>query len=141
MKGRKDGSQLTARIGLAMTPNRIRNGFCAAGLALILVGMAACRSAFIETDIRNNGDTPIRLVEVDYPSASFGTQVLAPHSVYHYRFKVQGSGAVKLSYSGADGKSHSATGPILEEGQYGGLTISVDSTGKVSWTESLLKTK
>ena len=124
-----------------MTSNGILAGLSAAGLAVLLFGLAACRSAFIETDIRNNGDAPLRLIEVDYPSASFGTQVLAPHSVYHYRFKVQGSGPVTLSYTGADNKTHTATGPTLDEGQHGGLTISVDPAGKVAWTESLLKTK
>jgi len=123
------------------TSNRILAGVSAAALAILLSGLAACRSAFIETDIRNDGDTPIRLIEVDYPSASFGTQSLAAHSVYHYRFKVQGSGPVTLTYTGEDRKIHTAKGPTLDEGQQGGLTITVDPAGKVSWTENLLKTK
>jgi len=113
----------------------------AAALALALVSLTACRSAYIEATLRNDGDAPIRLIEVDYPSASFGTQAVGPHAVYHYRFKIQGSGPVTLSYTGADGKTHSATGPTLEEGQHGGLTISVDPTGKIAWTESLMKTQ
>jgi hypothetical protein len=104
---------------------------------MLCAGMAACRSAFIETDIRNEGDNPLRLIEVDYPSASFGTQALAAHAVYHYRFKVQGSGEVTLSFTGADGKTHTSTGPALHEGQHGGLNIAIDGSGKVAWTESL----
>src|ERR1700761_2814583 len=88
--------------------------------------LSACRSAYIETSLRNDGAAPIRLIEGDYPSASFGTQAIAAHAIYHYRFKVQGSGAVTLSFTGADGKSHSATGPALEEGQHGALDIAVD---------------
>lgn len=109
--------------------------------ALLCWSLTACRSAFIETTIRNDGAAPIRLIEVDYPSASFGTQTLGPHAVYHYRFKVQGSGAVALSFTGADGKTHSATGPVLDEGQHGGLVIAVDPAGKVSWAESLVAAK
>jgi hypothetical protein len=108
---------------------------------VVCCGLAACRSAFIEATIRNDGDAPIRLIEVDYPSASFGAQALGPHAVYHYRFKVQGSGAVVLSFTGADGKARSATGPTLDEGQHGGLTIAIDPAGKVAWTESLAATK
>jgi hypothetical protein len=107
----------------------------------VCLGVNACRSAFIETTIRNDGDAPLKLVEVDYPSASFGTQALAAHSVYHYRFKVQGSGAIKLSYEGADSKTSTATGPVLDEGQHGGLLIAIDPAGKVSWTESLAAAK
>ncbi|HEY1732198.1 MAG TPA: hypothetical protein VGG15_10635 [Terriglobales bacterium] len=108
---------------------------------LLCVSLAACRSAFIETTLRNDGDTPIRLIEVDYPSASFGTQSVAPHSVYHYHFKVQGSGAVTLTFTSADGKLHSTTGPKLDEGQHGTLVIAVDPVSKVTWTESLSTTK
>lgn len=100
-------------------------------------GLTACRSAFVETTIRNDGDSPLRLIEVDYPSASFGTQALAAHAVYHYRFKVQGSGEITLSFAGADGKTRTSTGPALAEGQHGGLTITVDSADKVTWTENL----
>jgi hypothetical protein len=113
----------------------------AASLTIGLTGLVACRSAFIETSLRNDGDAPLRLIEVDYPSASFGTQVLNAHSVYHYRFKVQGSGPVTFSYTGFDGKTHTSSGPTLDEGQQGELTIAVDPTGQVHWTESVIKTK
>ena len=83
----------------------------------------------------------MRLIEVDYPSASFGAQVLSAHAIYHYRFKVQGSGPVTLSYTGADGKTHTSTGPVLDEGQHGGLTITLDSAGKIAWTQSLIATR
>jgi hypothetical protein len=106
-------------------------------LGCLCLGVAACRSAFIEATIRNDGDAPLRLLEVDYPSASFGAQSLAAHAVYHYRFKVQGSGAVTLSYAGAEGRTVTATGPILDEGQQGGLVIVIDGAGKVTWTENL----
>jgi hypothetical protein len=105
---------------------------------MALLGLAACRSAFIETTLRNDGDTPVRLIEIDYPSASFGAQSLAAHSVFHYRFKVQGEGPVTLSYTGADGRSHTATGPTLDEGQHGSLTVTIDPAGRVEWAESLI---
>lgn len=108
---------------------------------LLCCSLSACRSAFVETTLHNNGDTPMRLIEIDYPSASFGTQMLAPQAVYHYRFKVQGSGAITLSYTGADGKTHSATGPTLYEDSYGSLTIVVDDRNNVSWTERLTTAK
>jgi hypothetical protein len=106
-------------------------------IGIFCCGLTACRSAFVETTIRNDGDSPLRLIEVDYPSASFGTQNLAAHAIYHYRFKVQGSGEITLSFAGTDGKTHTSTGPALQEGQHGGLTIAIDPAGKVAWAESL----
>ena len=106
-------------------------------LIALLLPISGCRSAYIETTLRNDGSSAIRLIEVDYPSASFGTQTLGPHAVYHYRFKVQGLGPVTLSYTGADNKSHSENGPVLSEGQQGTLVIAVDDVGKVAWTQRL----
>jgi hypothetical protein len=138
MKFMKDDSQRFC----ARTPSAPFLGpLFALGIMLVLVSLAGCRSAFIETTLRNDGDAPVKLIEVDYPSASFGTQALAPHAIYHYRFKVQGAGPVTLSYTGSDGKTHSATGPTLEEGQHGVLTIAIDAAGKVAWTENLATAK
>jgi hypothetical protein len=122
-------------------PTRSRSVPALLLLGIALLGLAACRSAFVETTLRNDGDTPVRLIEVDYPSASFGAQSLAAHSVFHYRFKVQGSGQVTLSYTGADGKNHTATGPTLNEGQHGSLAITIDPAGRVGWAESLIATR
>ena len=124
-----------------MHRNRSLTAFASLGLTLVLCATSACRSAFIDTTLRNDGNTPLHLIEIDYPSASFGTQSLAAHSVYHYRFKVQGSGAVTLGYSGSDGKAHTVTGPTLDEGQHGSLAITIDSGGKVNWAESLTKSE
>jgi hypothetical protein len=106
---------------------------------LILLGaiLTGCRSPYIETDITNNSDAPLRLIEVDYPSASFGKQSLDPHTTYHYHFKIQGSGPITISFTDAAGKAHTATGPELKEGQQGPLTASVDTSGNVAWSQNL----
>jgi hypothetical protein len=104
---------------------------------LAALSLSACRSAFVETTLENDGPTPLRLIEVDYPSASFGTQSLDPRATYHYHFKIQGSGPITLTYTGSDGKTHTATGPVLSEGQQGSLRIVVDASGGVRWIENL----
>jgi len=99
--------------------------------------ITACRSAFVETTIENDGSTAVRLIEVDYPSASFGTQTIDAHAAYHYHFKIQGSGPITLTFSDAAGKIHTATGPALTQGQQGDLKIAIDPTGGVSWISHL----
>ncbi|QHN03302.1 hypothetical protein FTO74_07940 [Granulicella sp. WH15] len=91
--------------------------------------LAGCRSAFIDATVANHSTQPISLVEVDYPSASFGTQTLAPGQEYHYRFKVIGSGPVKLIYTDAANTEQHSTGPSLNESASGKLTVIVTPTG------------
>jgi hypothetical protein len=74
---------------------------------------------------------------VDYPSQSFGTETLATNQTFRYRFKVQGSGPVKLQFQDASGKPHSSTGPALNEGAEGTLTVTIDSAEEVSWSSLL----
>jgi hypothetical protein len=71
----------------------------------------------------------MRLIEVDYPSASFGTQALAPGADFHYRFKVLGQGKMKLVYTDKTNTEKKFDGPLLKEGAEGPLTISVDDEG------------
>lgn len=106
-------------------------------LLLILALCAGCHSRFVDATIDNRGAKAIQMIEVDYPSASFGVGSLAPGAQFHYRFKIQGSGAIKLQFTDAQGSVHDLDGPELQEGQEGRLTISIDSAGKVKWQSNL----
>ena len=103
-------------------------------LAAYIVVLAAtgCRSPYIEATVSNHTAQPIELLEVDYPSASFGTQNLAPGTDFHYRFKVLGSGNMKLLYTDSAHQDHKSDGPFLKEGTEGPLTITITDTG-VAW--------
>ncbi|HYK36367.1 hypothetical protein [Alloacidobacterium sp.] len=106
-------------------------------LALVCFVFAGCRSAFVSATITNNSGAKLALIEVDYPSASFGVGSLAAGAQYHYRFKILGNGPVKLQYTDASGQEHTATGPDLQEGGQGTLQINIDTSGKVSWIPNL----
>ncbi len=105
-------------------------------LAALVVLATGCHSAFIEATVSNRTDKPISLVELDYPSASFGTQTLAPGGEYHYRFKLLGSGDLKLLYTDASRTDHTVAGPHMNEGDEGSLTVTVTPAG-VQWTPHL----
>ena len=108
---------------------------------LAIALLAGCHSRFVEVTIDNRASTPLRLVEVDYPSASFGAEQIAANSIFHYRFKIQGAGTVKLEFTDAQGQTHTAGGPELHEGEEGHLTVVVDEAGKVSWQPALTTPK
>jgi hypothetical protein len=85
--------------------------------------------------VKNASGSPVSLVEVDYPSASFGKDVLRNDSVYHYRFKIQGSGPAKILWTDSKQVSHTAPGPSLSEGQEGILTVTITGPTAVWQTE------
>jgi hypothetical protein len=97
-----------------------------------LLAATGCRSPYVEATVSNHTAQPIELIEVDYPSASFGTQNLAPGTDFHYRFKVLGEGATKLLYTDSAHHDHKSDGPPLKEGAEGRLAI-VIAPNNVTW--------
>jgi hypothetical protein len=114
---------------------RFSNTFLALAALLAVTG---CHSAYIATTISNRTSEPLSLIEVDYPSASFGTQVLAPGQDFHYRFKVLGDGATTALWTDAAHQDHKNSGPALREGDEGTLTITFNSGANPAWNLQLI---
>ena len=113
--------------------------FAIAAVPAIL--FTACHSYHIDTTIENRTGSDIQLLEVDYPSASFGVDRIASGAVYHYRFQVNGSGPLKITYTGADEKQIQITGPTLVERQQGQLTIVLLPAGKAQFMPQFTASK
>ena len=107
-----------------------------AGLVGIVL-LSGCRSAFVNATVKNATDARVSLIEVDYPSASFGRSSLARGEQFSYRFKVLGSGATKVTWTDFRRGTHTATGPELHEGQQGDLTITLTPRGNAQWDAHL----
>ena len=101
-------------------------------ISSLLLTTAGCHSPYIEATVSNHTPQAIELLEVDYPSASFGTQNLVPGADFHYRFKVLGEGSTKLLYTDNAHHDHKSDGPTLKEGAEGRLTIVITPTN-VTW--------
>jgi hypothetical protein len=107
-------------------------------MGFAFLASAGCHSAYIEATVKNASGAPVSLVEVDYPSASFGRGTLAPDAEYHYRFKVLGGGATKVLWTDAAHKDHATPGPVLHEGDEGRLTVTL-TVAAASWDLALTK--
>ena len=107
------------------------------GLAVVLT-LAGCHSAYIAATVSNHTREPLRLIEVDYPSASFGTQTLAPGQDFHYRFKVLGSGATAVLWTDPANHEQKNAGPTLKEGDEGQLIITFDAGSLPTWNLHLI---
>ena len=109
----------------------------AATLLLMLLAVSGCRSHHVEITVENRTGAPVQLLEVDYPSASFGADSLAPGENFHYRIQIRGSGPVKVQYTGFDGSQPHITGPSLSEGEEGQLHIMLLPAGKAEFSPQL----
>ncbi len=112
----------------------MRLSLCSLALLPVLL-FAGCHSPYVEATVSNQTQQRVTLIEVDYPSASFGTQALAPGADFHYRFKVLGEGKLKLTYTDAANKEQKSEGPNLKEGAEGPLRIIIQPGG-IQWQNS-----
>lgn len=112
-----------------------RPGFLLAisALGILSVLLAACHSYHIDSTVENRTGAPVLLLEVDYPSASFGVDRINAGADFHYRFQIRGSGPLTVSYTAPGDKAVHITGPTLTEGQQGRLQIVLLPGGKADF--------
>jgi hypothetical protein len=109
-------------------------------LAVITVAaliVSSCHSYHVEATVKNHTRGPIQLLEVDYPSASFGVNSLTAGADYHYRIQLRGSGPLKVQYTGSDGQKTQVVGLMLAELQGGRIEIVLLPGGKVEFHPEL----
>ena len=117
---------------------RPRTGAFAVVFLSLFSLLSGCHSYQIDATVENRTGQSIDLVEVDYPSASFGADSLAAGAEIHYHFKVRGSGPLTVQYS--DRASHAVrqiSGPGLFERQEGRLEIVLLPGGKAEFQSAL----
>ncbi|MDR3739455.1 MAG: hypothetical protein P4L40_10585 [Terracidiphilus sp.] len=106
-------------------------------LLAALLGVSGCRSQHVEITVENRTGAAIQLLEVDYPSASFGADSLAAGTDFHYRLQIRGEGPVKVQYTGVGGRQEKQNGPAIYERQEGSLQIVLLPGGKVEFDPHL----
>jgi hypothetical protein len=98
-----------------------------------LPAATGCHSYHVDATIENRTGAPIQLLEVDYPSASFGADSLAAGAVFHYRIQLRGTGPLKVQYTSSDGLQAQINGPTVAERQEGTLQIVLLPAGKAEF--------
>lgn len=84
---------------------------------------AGCKSHPFAITVVNQTGAPVRLLEVDYPSASFGADSVDAGQTVRSGIHLTGSGAVKVIYTAPDKHQATISGPTLRQDQEGGLEI------------------
>jgi hypothetical protein len=109
----------------------------AAAITVALILATGCKSPHVAVTVENRTGGDLKLLEVDYPSASFGADKLAAGAVLHYSVALQGEGPVKVQYTAPGQSQPQATGPSLSEGQAGKLDIILLPAGKAEFHPDL----
>ena len=112
----------------------------ASTLAFSLIAISGCRSYRVQVSVENHTGAAVQLLEVDYPSASFGADTLAADASMRYSLQVRGSGPVKVQYTVGNSQAQ-VTGPILNEKDQGQLLIVLLPGGKAEFTPQLSHSK
>lgn len=99
--------------------------------------LSGCKSYWVNAKIENLSGKPVHELEVDYPSASFGANAIAPGATMQYRFQIRGSGPLQVQYTSGDGKPAHAEGLNLKEHQEGSITIQLLPQDKVVFLPTL----
>jgi len=99
--------------------------------------VSACHSDHIDATIENHTGAVVQLLEIDYPSASFGVDRLEPGATFHYQFQVRGSGPLSIQYTDSNGHPAAITGPSLAEHQHGQLQIELLPQAKAKFAAQL----
>jgi hypothetical protein len=71
----------------------------------------------------NTSASPLSTIIVDYPSATFGKDKLAPGETFSSPVKLTDDGALKIQFTDAKGGNHTSTGPVLHKNQEGMIEI------------------
>jgi hypothetical protein len=104
---------------------------------LCLNAISGCHSHHIEATIENHTGAAITLLEVDYPSASFGADTLASDGIFRHRIQTRNSGPITVQYTAADGHAVQIKGPDLYEQQDGSIVIVLLPNGKTDFHPAL----
>ena len=127
----------TVHAGMRLAMKTSLRILLAAGVFLGFLAVAGCHSYHVDTTVENRTGKPVKLLEVDYPSASFGTGLLDSGAVFPYRMQFRSSGPIKVTYTTDDDLIVTIEGPHVAEMQEGKLEIVLLPGGKAEFHPEL----
>jgi hypothetical protein len=93
---------------------------------LFIALLAGCRAHMVTIKLVNTSAEPISTIIVDYPSATFGKDKLAPGETFSSKVKFIDTGTLKVQFIDAMGGNHTYSGPTLYRDAEGTIEIKLD---------------
>lgn len=88
--------------------------------------LAGCRAHMVTIKLVNTSAEPISTIIVDYPSATFGKDRLAPGETFSSSVKFIDTGKLKVQFTDAKGGNHTYSGPTLYRDTEGTIEVRLD---------------
>jgi hypothetical protein len=104
--------------------------------ALLVFILTGCRAHMVTVRLVNTSAEPISTIIVDYPSATFGKDKLAPGETFSSPVKLIDTGAIKVQFADAKGANHSYTGPVVQKNAEGSIEIKLDQNSAAFTTDT-----
>src|SRR4051794_1812070 len=87
------------------------------------LSLSGCRAHMVTIKLINTSASPLSTIIVDYPSATFGKDKLAPGETFSSPVKLTDDGPLKVQFTDANGGNHAYTGPLLHKSEEGSIDI------------------
>ncbi len=88
--------------------------------------LAGCRAHMVTIKLVNTSAEPISTIIVDYPSATFGKDRLAPGETFSSSVKFIDTGLLKVQFTDVKGGNHTYSGPTLYRDAEGTVEVRLD---------------
>jgi hypothetical protein len=98
---------------------------------LLFAFLAGCRAHMVTIKLVNTSVGTLSTIIVDYPSATFGKDQLAPGETFSSPVKLTDTGPLKLQFTDAKGVSHTVAGPVVHRNDEGLIEVRLDQNGAV----------
>jgi hypothetical protein len=95
---------------------------------VFVITLAGCRAHVVKISLANTSSEPIKTIIVDYPTATFGKDTLAPRETYFSLVKPVDKGPIKVRFTDAQGVNHTYESIYLEPGDDGSVNIKLTQT-------------
>ncbi|HEY2114132.1 MAG TPA: hypothetical protein VGJ51_03535 [Candidatus Angelobacter sp.] len=102
--------------------------FLSAAVLVFVIAMAGCRAHVVKISLTNTSTEPIKTIIVDYPTATFGKDTLAPRETYFSLVKPVDKGPIKVRFTDAQGTTHTYQSIALQLGDDGSVDIKLTQT-------------
>ena len=82
----------------------------------------------VTISLLNTSKEPVTTIIIDYPSATFGKDKLAPSETFSSPVKLTDTGPIKVQFTDAKGTTHHHTGPVVLPNAEGTIEIKLDQS-------------
>ena len=98
---------------------------------LLFTLLAGCRAHVVKVNLINTSSEPVKTIIVDYPTATFGKDTLAPGATFSYAIKPLETGMLKVQFTDAKGSIHNYTGTTLHKNDDGVIDVNINQSSAV----------